>query len=230
MELGGKDIEMNNTNNNMESIYKPGQIIYSKSNDCWVYISVLRYTKPQNASGAMQLHTCCDLSINGDDGSKTITFTRGNGTLFDVDTSFEEVREATNEEKLVLYNELVRGFKDYDLGWANHFTDSSYFDIFDWLCWEFGINIESLDPRNPSPIEDTINEIQKYIWNVLCRETGNDHACTDYVKPKMVNKQEFIGKLENWIRRNTDWTDEYIWDGRNPNYGLWDELKKYLEE
>ena len=46
----------------------------------------------------------------------------------------------------------------------------------------------------------------------------------------MVNKQEFIEKLEKWIRGNTDWHDEYDWEGRNPNYGLWDELKKYLEE
>lgn len=49
-------------------------------------------------------------------------------------------------------------------------------------------------------------------------------------KSEMVNKQEFIEKLENWIKRNTDWDDEYIWDGRNPNYGLWNELKKYMEE
>ena len=49
-------------------------------------------------------------------------------------------------------------------------------------------------------------------------------------KPGMVNKQEFIEKLEKWIRNNTDWTEEYIWDGRNPNYGLWDELKKFMEE
>lgn len=178
----------------MESIYKPGQILYSKSDDCWVYISVLHNAQPQNSSGAMQLHTCCDLSIDGDDGSKTITFTRGNGTLFDVDTTFEEVREATDEEKLLLYDELVKAYKDYDLSWDKYFTDSSYFDIFDWLCWEFDINIESLDPRNPSPIEHTINEIQKYIWDSLCRETGNYQACTDYVEPEMVNKQEFIEK------------------------------------
>lgn len=44
------------------------------------------------------------------------------------------------------------------------------------------------------------------------------------------SKQEFIEKLEKWIRGNTDWLDEYNWEGCNPNYGLWDELKKYLEE
>lgn len=221
---------MNNMNNNMKTInYNPGQILYSKSTDCWAYISVLRCTKPQNASGAMQLHTCCDLSIDGDDGSKTITFARGNGTLFDVDTTFEEVREATNKEKLVLYDELVRGFKDHDLGWANHFTDSSYFDILDWLCWEFDVDLDDEATQN-TPLGETIDEIQNYIWDALCKETGNYQACTDYVEPEMVNKQEFIARLEKWIRNNTDWTEEYIWDGRNPNYGMWNELKKFMEE
>lgn len=199
--LGGKDIEMNNMNNNMKTInYNPGQILYSKSTDCWAYISVLRCTKPQNASGAMQLHTCCDLSIDGDDGSKTITFARGNGTLFDVDTTFEEVREATNKEKLVLYDELVRGFKDHDLGWANHFTDSSYDDIRDWLYWEFDVELDDMD--NDNPLVDTVYEITNYIWDALCKETGNYQACTDYVEPEMVNKQEFIEKVVKYLEAN----------------------------
>ena len=52
----------------------------------------------------------------------------------------------------------------------------------------------------------------------------------DNPKSEMVNKHEFIEKLEKWIRSNTDWNEEYIWDGRNPNYGLWDELNKFMEE
>lgn len=212
--------------------YIPGQILYSKSNDCWAYISVLHNVHTQNASGAMQLHTYCDLSIDGDDGSKTITFTRGNGTLFDVDTSFDEVRVATNEEKLLLYDALVKAFKDYDLGWANHFTDSTYDDIRDWLCWEFNVNLDAMADNiivgDNNPLVDTIYEITNYIWEALCKETDNYQEET--TEPEMVNKQEFIAKLGKWIRNNTDWTEEYIWDGRNPNYGLWDELKKFMEE
>jgi hypothetical protein len=181
----------------METIYKPGQILCSKSNDCWVYISVLHNVRLQNASGAMQLHTCCDLSIDGDDGSKTIIFARGNGTLFDVDTNFEEVREATDEEKLLLYDELVKAFKDHDLGWDKHFTDSSYFDILDWLAWEFDVD---LDVNQNTPLGETINEIQNYIWDELCKETGNYQACTDYVEPEMVNKAEFIAKAKSWVK------------------------------
>ena len=182
----------------------------------------------------MQLHTCCDLSIDGDDGSKTITFAQGNGTLFDVDTTFEEVREVTEREKLLLYDALVKAFKDHDLRWDKYFTDSTYDDIRDWLCWEFDVDLDSLadiiNAGDNNPLVDTIYEITNYIWDVLCKETGNYQACTDYMEPEMVNKQEFIEKLEKWIRGNTDWNEEYIWDGRNPNYGLWDELKKYLEE
>ena len=209
----------------METNYTPGQIICCKSDDCWVYISVLHNIQPQNAS-AMQLHTCCDLSIDGDDGNKTITFARGNGTLLDFDTSFEEVREATDKEKSLLYDALVKAFKDYDLDWDKHFTDSTYDDIRDWLCWEFNVDLDNTGDDNP--LVDTICEITNYIWDVLCKETGNYQE--KVVEPEMVNKQEFIEKLEKWIRGNTDWHDEYDWEGRNPNYGLWDELKKFMEE
>lgn len=212
----------------METIYTPGQIICSKSVDCWVYISVLRNVQPQNASGAMQLHTCCDLSIDGDDGSKTIIFARGNGTLLDVDATFEYVREAYGAERVCLYDALVKAFKDHDLGWDKHFTDSTYDDIRDWLCWEFDVDINLLP--NDSALPATIYEITNYIWDVLCKETGNYQACTDYVEPEMVNKQEFIEKLKTWLKNNTDWNMEYDEEGRNDNYGKIDELVKYLEE
>lgn len=174
----------------MKTNFTPGQIIYSKSDDCWVYISVLRNIQPQNTSGAMQLHTCCDISIDGDDGSKTLVFARGNGTLLDVDTTFEEVREATDKEKLLLYDALVKAFKDYDLGWDKHLTDSTFYEIRNWLCWAFDIDINLLP--NDSDLPKTIYEITKYIWDELCKETGNYQEKT--TEPEMVNKKEFIEK------------------------------------
>ena len=215
-------------NNNMGINYKPGRIICSKSDDCLVYISVLRCAEPQNSSGAMQLYTCCDLCIDGDDGSKTITFARGDGTLFDVDTTFEEVREATDVEREYLYKVLVKAFKDYDLGWKNYFTDSTYDDIRDWLAWEFSVD---LDVNQNTPLGETINEIQNYIWDALCKETGNYQACTDYVEPEMVNKDEFIAKARNWLEKHT--YDDKYWtpDGEDLFLGnLIGDICKYLEE
>lgn len=136
-------------------------------------------------------------------------------------------RLATDEEKHEIYNALGRRFTDeYDKDWYNHFTDSSYFDVQDFLFDVFGINVEYYD--NDMIYPDFIDEIHSYIWDGLCKATGNYQEKN--VEPEMVNKQEFIEKLEKWIRGNTDWHDEYNWEGRNPNYGLWDELKKYLEE
>ena len=211
----------------MESIYKPGQIICSKSNDCWVYISVLHNVQPQNSSGAMQLHTCCDLSIDGDDGSKTLTFARGNGTLLDVDATFEEVREASDKERLLLGDALVKAFKDYDLGWTNHFTDSTYDDIRDWLCWGFDVDLDNMDNNNPLGV--TIYEITNYIWDALCKETGNYQACTGYVEPEMVNKQEFIEKVIEWVK-NRDNVEKYLHVRTSLTDNFADALRKYLEE
>lgn len=217
----------------MEKNYKPGQILYIKSSmGPWHYISVLshavRRTYAAYELNSYELHTCCDLCVDPDDGDD-LTFERGNGSLLDVDTVFALVREATNEEKIQLFDALVKAFKDYDLSWANHFTDSSYFDILDWLACEFNVDLDS-ESVQKTPLGETINEIQNYIWDALCKETGNYHACTDYVEPVMVNKQEFIAKVKRWLEFNTGWNMEYDEGGRNPNYGMIDELIKYLEE
>jgi hypothetical protein len=195
----------------------------------WYYISVLKHATPsKRMDNAYELHTCCDWCVDEDDGN-SLTLERGNGSFLDLDTVFAKVREATNEERIQLFDALVKAFKDYDLGWANHFTDSSYFDILDWLSREFNVDFED-DSNQNHPLCEIISEIQDYIWDELCKETGNYHACTDYEEPEMVNKQEFIAKVKRWLEFNTDWNMEYDEGGRNPDYGKIDELVKYLEE
>lgn len=208
--------------------YTPGQILHIESSmGPWSYISFLRCAKPgSRIDESYELHTCCDLCIDLYE-SNCLTLARGNGSLLDNDAAFENIREATNEEKVLLYDALVKAFKDHDLSWDKHFTDSTYFDILDWLAYEFNVETSD-DGMHQEPEEIAMYEIQDYIWDALCKETGNYQEETP--EPEMVNKQKFIEKLEKWIRGNTDWHDEYNWEGRNPNYGLWDELKKYLEE
>lgn len=216
--------------------YTPGQILYIRSSmGPWYYISVLNHavkcTGSRYGLNSHELYTCCDLCIE-EDGSECLTFTRGNSPFLDLDTTFAEVREATRDEIEYLYKALVKAFKDHDLGWYKHFTDSTYDDIRDWLCWEFNVNLDAMADDiivgDNNPLVDTIYKITNYIWEVLCKETDNYQEET--TEPEMVNKQEFIAKLESWIRGNTNWHDEYDWEGRNPDYGLWDELKKFMEE
>ena len=216
----------------MKANYTPGQILYIQSTDNYFYISFMRSMQQHpvvDDVNRREINTCCDLCVdvyNGEMYPASITFARGgNGSTWDLDIKFDEVRPAHYFEKKLLFDRLVDKYKMYDPKWM-HLTDSTYFDIRDWLCWALDIDLDNMDDNNPLGV--TIYEIVNYIWDVLCKETGNYQENT--VKPEMVNKEEFIAKLENWIRRNTDWHDEYDWEGRNPNYGLWDELKKFMEE
>ena len=217
----------------METNYTPGQILYIQSTENYFYISVMRSMQPHpvvDDDNRCEINTCCDLCVDVYDCEMypaSITFARGgNASTWDLDIEFDEVRPAHDFEKKLLFDRLVDKYKMYDPKWM-HLTDSTYFDILDWLAWALDVDLD--DEGNPdTTLGETISEIQKYIWDAICKETGNYQEETD--EPEMVNKQEFIEKLEKWIRNNTDWTDEYIWDGRNPNYGLWDELKKFMEE
>ena len=216
----------------MKANYTPGQILYIQSTENYFYISIMRSMQHHpvvDDDNRYEINTCCDLCVDvygGEMYPSSITFARGGNALTsDVDIEFDEVRPAHDFEKKLLFDRLVYEYKLHDTKWM-HLTDSTYDDIRDWLCWEFDVDLDNMDNNNPLGV--TIYEITNYIWEVLCKETGNYQEET--TTPEMVNKAEFIAKLEKWIRMNTNWHDEYIWDGRNPDYGLWDELKKFMEE
>ena len=179
----------------METNYTPGQILYIKPEYGEAYISISAGTSPHH-EGTM-IHTYCDLTIHEYSGNMYeggMTFARGNGTMLDVDTNFEEIRQAEDFEKKMLFNALVRGFKEHHPGWDKHFTDSTYFDILDWLAWEFNIETSD-DGTRQEPIEIAMYEMQDYIWDALCKETGNYQEETEpEPMPEMVNTQEFIEK------------------------------------
>lgn len=180
--------------------YTPGQILYIRLGYGISYLSICTGTSSHDKD--TMIHTCCDFTIHeyGETMYKGDTiFAREKGSMLNVATNFEEIRLAEDFEKKMLFDALVRDFKEYDSKWASHFTDSSYFDILDWLAWEFNVDLDDEANQNTS-LGETISEIQNYIWNVLCKEIGNYQACTDYVEPKMVNKQEFIEKAKKWVR------------------------------
>jgi hypothetical protein len=138
-------------------------------------------------------------------------------------------RKAEDEEKDKLYNAIGKHFtEEYDKDWYNHFTDSSYFDIQDYLLDVFCINVSEYDDDLIYP--DFINEIQIYIWKKLCKSMGYEDEYNDEFGIELVDKKEFIAKLKTWLKINTNWDMEYDEEGRNDNYGKIDELIKYLEE
>ena len=150
----------------------------------------------------------------------------------DCDFSYElrdiTYRLADNNEKTTLYNAIGKHFTDeYDKDWYYHFTDSSYFDIQDFLFDVFGINIEYYD--NDTIYPDFINEIHNYIWDKLCEAMGVPNTVEN--KPEMVNKQEFVTKVRNWLEQHT-YDDKYWTQEGDDLYlgNLIGDICKYLEE
>lgn len=136
----------------------------------------------------------------------------------------QDIILALEDEKCTLYNAIGKYFTEkYDKDWYNHFTDSSYFDVQDYLFDVFCINVDLIYP-------DFINEIHTYIWDKLCEAMGCKAYDGDEFVEQLVNKQEFIAKLKKWLELETNWNMEYDEEGRNPNYGKIDELIKYMEE
>lgn len=184
----------------METNFTSGQILFIQSVEKYFYISVMRSMQPHpvvNDDNRYEIDTCCDLCVdvcNCEMYPSSITFARvGNGSIWDLDIEFDEIRPAHDFEKKLLFDRLVYTFKLHNPKWMHSFTDSTFYDIRDWLCWEFDVDINLLP--NDSTLPGAIYEITNYIWEVLCKETGNYQEETEPKPvPEMVNKQEFIEK------------------------------------
>lgn len=129
-------------------------------------------------------------------------------------------RNSEDEEKDELYDAIGKYFtEEYDKDWNNHFTDSSYFDIQDYLLDVFCINVKEYDDDLIYP--DFINEIHTYIWDKLCEAMGVPNTAEN--KPEMVNKQEFIERVCKYLYNNWQGDDFYMTD-------IIEGLRKDLEE
>ena len=135
-------------------------------------------------------------------------------------------RKAEDEEKDKLYNAIGKHFtEEYDKDWYKYFTDSTYFEIRDYLLDVFCINLSEYDDDLIYP--DFINEINTYIWNKLCKAHSEAMGVPNTVedKPEMVNKQKFIEKAKTWVKNC------FIGPfGEGLANNIADEFVKYMEE
>ena len=108
---------------------------------------------------------------------------------------------ATEYEIIEFYNKIGKYFtEEYDKDWYNHFTDSSYFDVQDFLLDMFCIKVEEYD--NDMICPDFVDEIHHYIWEKLCEALGYKNYGGDEFVEELVNKQEFIEKAVKYLEAN----------------------------
>jgi hypothetical protein len=158
-------------------------------------IAIFDCIKEPGFNPATTLHIYIEMDINEHCFESLILKEKDYDFSYDLDTI--SYRLATNKEKNQLYKSIGNYFAGaYDTDWYNHFTDSSYFDIQDYLLDIFCIEINEYDDDLIYP--DFINDIHTYIWDKLCEAMGVPNTVED--KPEMVNKQKFIEKAWQWLK------------------------------
>lgn len=147
--------------------------------------------------GYNSIRICCDLhEYHREDGYLCTEAERLHSFEFGLDNI--TYRKASEGEKNRIYNAIGKKFVKHDENWYKHFTDSSYFDIQDYLFDIFCIDVKEYDDDLIYP--DFINEIHTYIWDQLCQAMGVHNTVED--KPEMVNKQAFIEKAVKYFEAN----------------------------
>lgn len=178
---------MENTN------LKKGDVIVIKCGDN-ENIAIFDCIKEPGVNPVTTLHIYIEIGINEYCVENLILKDKDYDFSYDLDAI--SYRLATNKEKNQLYKSIGKHFtEEYDKDWYNHFTDSSYFDIQDYLLDIFCIEINEYDDDLIYP--DFINDIHIYIWDKLCEAMGVPN--TDENKPEMVNKQKFIDKTISYF-------------------------------
>ena len=200
----------------------PGHFLYIKSPAGYYYISIFKGIEVRNNADTrdIELHTYCDLCSD----DNYVYFAKESSTLLETVSNFAEIGTATEEQKKSLYNAIIKKYKDNHPTWDKYFTDSVYDEIQDWFAYMCGIEF---DDENGYP--DFICDFTNYAWDELCKETSNYQACTDYVEPEMVNKQEFIEKVIEWVK-NRDNVEKHLHIRTSLIDNFADALSKYLEE
>lgn len=162
---------------------KRGDIIvishYNKEN-----IAIFDCIKEPGFNPETTLHIFIEMDINNNCCDGLILKDKDYDFSYDLNTI--TYRIATDEEKTKIYNTIGKHFtEEYDKDWYKHFTDSSYFDIQDYLFDIFCIEVHEYD--NDLIYPDFINEIHQYIWNGCCRALELDDIDRGKPQNKMVS-------------------------------------------
>lgn len=146
----------------------------------------------QSITGVYKLYTYAELDIECND-----LFLEKYEPGFAYDVKYCSFRPAEEEEKIKLYHALGKEFtEEYDTDWYEHFTDSSYYDIQDFLFDVFCIKVEEYDNDLIYPY--FVDDIQRYIWCKCCDAVGMPDGFNEEPEEKMVSLEQ----VKKWLKDN----------------------------
>lgn len=140
----------------------------------------------QSMTGIDKLYTYAELDIECGD-----IFLEKYEPGYAYDVKYCSFRPAEEEEKIKLYHALGKEFtEEYDTDWYEHFTDSSYYDIQDFLIDVFCIKMND-DYSYP----DFVDDIQRYIWCKCCEAVGMPDGFNEEPEEKKIRINDVCNVL-----------------------------------
>ena len=158
----------------------------------------------QSMTGIYKLYTYAELDMEYSD-----LFVEKDEPGYSYDVEDCVFRPAEEEEKIELYNALGKFFtEEYDEYWYNHFTDSSYFDIVDYLLDIFCIKMGEY-----GEYPDFVGDIRRHIWCKCCEAVGMPDGFNEEPEEQMVSLEKVKERLKEKMYecdRDEKWVNTYF--------------------
>lgn len=111
-----------------------------------------------------------------------------------------ELSMASDDEKRSLYNALYKDYTEiHQPDWLTYFTDSTCFEILDYLLYMFGIPEVDGDGDRPE-YPEFVYEIRNYIWDE-CEKTAD---ALGGCKPKAYDDKVSLSEVCEWLNDTID--------------------------
>ena len=171
----------------MENNFKNGDIVKIK----WMtQVNICILDKISEKYGKKHVYIYTEIDLKDED----LCFTPESSISYDIDSI--ELSMASDEEKRSLYNALYKDFtEEHQPDWLTYFTDSTCFEILDYLLYMFGIPF-----NDDGDYPEFVYEIRNYIWDECVKVAYELGGCT----PKASDDKVSLSEVCEWLNSTID--------------------------
>lgn len=175
----------------MENNFKNGDIVKVKwMSREWICI----FDKISETYGRTRVYLYTEMALDDEE----ICFAPECSISYDIDCI--ELSMASDDEKRSLYNALYKDYTEvHQPDWLTYFTDSTCFEILDYLIYMFGIQVVDDDGDSPE-YPEFVYEIRNYIWDECEKVADALGGCA----PKASDDKVSLSEVCEWLNDTID--------------------------
>lgn len=176
----------------MENNFRNGDIVKI---DWMSQVSICIVDKIAEKYGETRVYVYTEMSLEDEEPC----FAPECSISYNIDSIYS-MSMASDEEKRILYNALYKDFTEvHQPDWLEYFTDSTRFEILDYLLYMFGIPAVDDDGDCPEHPE-FVYKIRDYIWDECAKVADALGGCT----PKASDDKVSLSEVCEWLNSTID--------------------------